>query len=295
MVLNYKDFQFQIINERLHINKEVDEYSDEIYDFMKKSKSKEFIFVDLPPKLNINKLIIKLKKLPPGNGGQLDLNKSEQLKSGWVIYINLKEDFSLYHLKHELNHALRLTLIGKDKMIKNLNFINAKNIFGLNKNDEINYFFYLLYLSNDEEINAKVIETKGLIQEVMEKWEVKKISKNDFIYIIQGSDAYRQANELINYNTDKIFKDWSQNNINKLFYILEENKSELDKIHSSSFSKIKLIIKMFKDVFINKTNFEIEDRHIYKPKKDKKFYDSWIPSQGEKLKRNLYSLYEHYQ
>ena len=47
MVLNYKDFQFQIINERLHINKEVDEYSDKIYDFIKKSKSKEFIFVDL--------------------------------------------------------------------------------------------------------------------------------------------------------------------------------------------------------------------------------------------------------
>ena len=56
----YKDFRFSLIIERLGINKEIDEYSDKIYEIIKSDK-KHFTFTDLPNKTNINKLIINIK------------------------------------------------------------------------------------------------------------------------------------------------------------------------------------------------------------------------------------------
>ena len=285
---------FNLVIERLHINKEIDEYSDKIYPIISYSNKYNFEFTDLPIKLNIFKLILNIKNMNPGLSGQLNLNKSKKTNNGWIIYIDLKKDFNLYTLKHELNHALRLTLIGKDRMIKNLNHIKSQNIFTFSKDNEMEYFFYLMYLGNDEEINSKVMETNGLIKEVMTKWGVNKLSKNDFDYIIRGSDAFKQSNELINFKCDTLFKNYDENRLNKLFHILEENKSELDRIQDSRFSKLKLIIKTFRDIFNNKTGFDQTDKNIYKPKGGKKFYDTWIPSQGEKLKKRIFSLYDHF-
>lgn len=293
-IKRFEDFdQFNLIIERLHINKDIDDYSDKIYPLISNSSRLLFEFTDLPDNLNISKLIIGIRKMPGGTLGRLDLNNSKKTKSGWVIYIDLKKGFNLDTLKHELNHALRLTLVGKDKMIKNLNYIRAQNIF-ISKDNEMEYFFYLMYLSNDEEINSKVMETNGLIKEVMSKWEVDKLTKEQFDYIIKSSDAYKQSNELINFKCDDLFKGYKENKLNKLFYILEENKSELDRIQDSRFSTIKKIIKLFKDIFKNTTEFNQDDNKIYKPKKGKKFYDKWIPSQGHKLKKRIYSLYDHY-
>jgi hypothetical protein len=292
-----KDFNFNqisLITERLHINREMDEYSDKIYHIISQSDKLYFEFNDLPSKLNITKLFINIKNLTPGLSGQLDLNKSKNTKSGWEIYLDLKKDFNLYTLKHELNHALRLTLLGKDKMIKNLNHIKAQNIFLNNKSSEIDYFFYLMYLANDEEINSKVMETNGLIKEVMIKLGVSTLNKDEFIYLIESSDAFKQANDLIKFKCDILFKKYKENDINKLFYILEENKSELDRIYSSKFSKLKLIIKVIKDIFTKNITLDDSDRRIYNPNRGKDFYDKWVPSQGEKLKRRIYSLFDHY-
>lgn len=294
-IRKFEDFnQFNLIIESLHINKEIDLYSDEIYPIISKSDKSKFEFLELPNNLNIIKLIINIKDMNPGVSGQLNLSKSKKTKNGWVIYIDLKKDFSLSTLKHELNHALRLTLVGKDKMIKNLNHIKSQNIFHFSKDKEMEYFFYLMYLSNDEEINSKVMETNGLIKEIMNKWGADKLSKSEFDFIIKGSDAFKKSNELIDFKCSDLFKNYDENKLNKLFYILEENKSELDRIQDSKFSKLKLVIKLFRDIFNNKTGFDENDRNIYKPKRGKKFYDTWIPSQGERLKKRIYSLYEHY-
>lgn len=296
MINNFKDFnQHNLIIERLHINKEIDLYSDEIYPMISKSDKSKFEFLKLPNNLNIIKLIINIKEMSPGVSGQLNLSKSKKTKNGWIICVDLKKDFSLSTLKHELNHALRLTLVGKDKMIKNLNHIKSQNIFHFIKDSEMEHFFYFMYLSNDEEINAKIMETNGFIKEIMNKWGVDKLSKSEFDYIIKGSDAFKKSNELINFNCSDLFKNYDENKLNKLFYILEENKSELDRIQDSKFSKLKLVIKLFRDIFNNKTGFDENDRNIYKPKKGKKFYDRWIPSQGEKLKKRILSLYDHYE
>lgn len=292
--LSIKNFELFLITERLHINKKIDEYTDKIYPIISNSDSNNFIFTDLPIALNIIKLCINIKELSPGLSVQLDINKSIKTKNGWIIHIDLKNGFMLHSLKHELNHALRLTIVGKDKMIKNLNYIKSQNIFTFSKNKEMEYFFYLMYLSNDEEINAKVMETYGYIKEIMSKWEVNKISKMDFDYIIKGTEAYKQSNQLINFKCDDVFKETNNNDLNKMFYILEENKAELNKIQDSIFSTLKLVIKTFKDVFNNKTGFSIADKNIYTPKHGKKFYNIYIPSQGDKLKRRIYSLYDHF-
>ena len=95
MILDYKDLEFHMIIERLHINKEIDEYGDKIYEIIKNSKKNKFNFTDLPVKLNISELIIELKQLLPGVSGELNLDKSKKSKLGWTIYINLKKDFYL--------------------------------------------------------------------------------------------------------------------------------------------------------------------------------------------------------
>jgi hypothetical protein len=155
-------------------------------------------------------------------------------------------------------------------------------------------FFYLMYLANDEEINSKIMETNGLIKEVMLKWSVSNLSKNDFLYIIKGSDAYKQSEDMINFKCEDLFNNWDNNKLNKLFYILEENKYDLDRIQSSRFSKLRLVFKSLKDILKNTTNFTDQDHKIYKPKKGKDFYNKWIPYQGNKLRKRLYSLYDYY-
>jgi hypothetical protein len=290
--LKFKDFSFKIIIERLGINKEIDEYSDKIYKIIKNSDKDKFIFTDLPKNTNISKLTLSIKKSNT-KLGELCLNKSKNTKDGWVIYINLSKDFYLDTLKHELNHALRLTLIGKDKVISNLNYIRSKGGFFNVNNSEIEEFFYIIYLANDEEINSTIIETHGYIKEIMKKWNVDKLSKKDFEYIIKNSPGYSKSNLLINFTCEDNFKSFNKNQLNKFFYILEENKDKLEKIEKSYFRKIKLAIKVINDLFINKINFD-ED-FSYKPKRGSDFYNNWINKQGERLKKRLYRLYDHYQ
>jgi len=284
-----------LIIERLHINNDVDLFSDKIYPILKNSNKSTFEFTDLPTKLNIRKLVIQIRSLPSGVSGQLDLDRSRKLKNGWSIHIDFKRGFRLHNLKHELNHALRLTLIGKDNMIKNLNHIKAKNIFGSNLDSEIEYFFYLMYLANDEEINSKVIETGGLVKEVISKLEKSNLTRDQFEYIIRSSDAFRQSQELIDFSCSKLFQGWDENILNKLFCLLEDEKVKLDKIQDGKFTKFRLFFKMVSDLLRNKTGFEREDNKIYNPKRGIKFYDNWIPSQGEKLRKRIFQLYDHYR
>lgn len=150
-----------------------------------------------------------------------------------------------------------------ENAIIKLNNIDTINIYlNINKS-QLEYFFNLLFYANNEEL-------------------------------IKNPQGYAISQMLINFKCSKIFTKLSENNINKMFYYLEENKTELDKIQISKFRSIKMFIKMFKDQYLNNTSFDFEDVDIYKPRKGIKFYDNWINKQGEKLKRRLLSLNDHY-
>jgi hypothetical protein len=281
MIEKYSNFQFKLISERLHLNKEVDLYSDQIYDIIKNSDKLKFEFYDVPQKLNINKLIINLKDNNDGNLGSINLDKCKKTDKGWIIEVDLVRNFKLNTLKHELNHVLRLTLIGKDKMISNLNYLKSSLLFSNSNNDEIDRFFLIIYLANDEEINATISELNGYVKEVMSYRNIDKLS-----------DAYKKANMLIKFSCKENFKSFSKNDLNKFFYLLEENKTELDTIQKSNFSTIRTIFKAIKDILFNKVSFN--DNKLYNPNKNDIFYDRWINKQGNKLLRRIYSLYDHY-
>lgn len=292
IIKDYNSFLF----ERLHIKKEIDEYSDEIYNDISKSEIKKVKLDNLPTSLNVFELNITIQdSLLFKSNGFLDLNKSHKSKNGWIIYLVLKRNFTISTLKHELNHVYRLTLMGKENVIKNLNHIKSKNIFLNIKNSELEYFFTLHHFTNDEELNSKIIETHSIIKDSMKHYGVSKLSNDQFRELIMNTEGYSISQMLINFKCLNIFTNLSENNINKMFYLLEENKTELDKIETSKFRNIKMFIKMIKDQYFNNTSFDFEDMNIYKPGKGVKFYDNWVNKQGEKLKRNLVSLYDHYK
>lgn len=278
----YDNIQYDLILDRLHINTDLDIYSDEIYDIIKSSDKNKFIFKDKLSNINITELIIKIADIK--SNGYLDVNSCKELHNGWKIVIYLSKDFKLHTLKHELSHALRLTLYGKDKVIKNLNYIKSIGRFKYLNNKEIDNFFYILYIANEEEINASIAETVGHIKELIKANNIY-LTKDEFIYIIKTSDAYQKSELLINFSFSKNLKSLNKKEINKLLYIIEEEKEDLYKKRKSKF---KLILNAIKNILFNKIDF---DEEVY-PIKGYKFYEKMINNKGHKLRKNLYSLYD---
>ena len=291
MITNFNNFT--LIKERLHIDIDMDVYSDKIYKIIKESNENKFVFFDTPG--NINKLTILLTDDIKGYG-ELNLNNSYDTENGWYIEILLKSDFLLDTLKHELYHALRLTLLNKDKIIKKLNYLKSGNIFSNKKYKNIEFFMYMLYLASDEEINAKIQEFHGHIKEIMNEFNISKLNSEQFKSMLMMSRSYEISNELLNFDIYDNFKNWDENKINKFFYILEDNKKELDKIEDNKwFKKVRLILKSIKDNFKNSYNIDLySDDYIYKANKDIKYYEKYFKRQGNKLKRKLSKLFDNY-
>lgn len=302
-------FNLFLINEKLHINTDIDEYTSKMYTYMK-SKIKnstnpnriEFTFDDdIPSKLNMCEIKVKICKLPEGVSGRLNVLLCKNTDKGWKIVIELTQHFKLNILLHEMNHALRLTYMGKNKAIKALNYTNSQSRFP--KNDNIDEFFYAIYLANDEEIASRLPEVHGDIKEFMTKFSMNKLSKKDFMYILEGTKAYNDAQFLIQFDCRKCLN-LDEQKMNKFFVMLEDNASELSNIHKNMFSSdksspsfisfFKILLKKFKDS-MNSNNLLDNDAKKYSPKKGEKYYNNWIHSQGEKLKRKILSLYDHYE
>jgi hypothetical protein len=298
MINNFSQF---LLVEKLHIHEDMNKLSNYIYLQLKNSKEGKYtIDKNIPESLNINKVIVEIKDTMDSYG-EFDVDKSKKEKNGkYLIYITLRKGFYLETITHEMDHALRFTKINKVDILKKLNYIKGGYIFKPLKIDEIEKFFYFIYLSSDEEINSMIKEGHGLIEETINLYNnnSKKINKDQFLSVIKQIRPFQISNELIDFKIDDVFKNFSKNDLNKFFYIYEENKEELDEIQStkiSFFRKLKLMIKAFKDIFLgDKIQFNDMNNKIYYPKRGGKFYENWINSQGEKLKRSLFKLSDHY-
>lgn len=288
IVKNKKEFYLFLLNERLHVNNVIDKYADEIYD--KISSVSFYIDKNLPEELLINQITYRILKLPINVNGQLNINKCKLLDNGkWNIHIDLTKDFSLSTLKHELNHALSLSMQGKDKMLNHLSYINSNNLFKKYNNDEINEFFSVLYFASNEEINAKVIETYNELKELN---NIK--TNNDFNYALKQTDGYKLAIYLEHFNVKNNFKSFTKQDIDKFFYILDEEQNNLNRIYKSKFMTLKLFIKNIKNLFINNMlTYSVDDNFIYKPIKNDEFYTKFINKQGLRLKTRLHKLFDH--
>lgn len=278
-----------IIQERLHINANMDKLTDHLYDRIK-GKTGTHVIKNNVPELDIDKVIFDISKKYT-NTGELSINKSHRGKNGWVFYVYLTDPFFSDTIKHEMDHAFRLMVKPREDILNNLNFLKSKMIF---KNEnQIDLFFYMIYLSSDEEINSMIKEAYGDIKEFMKNNSVSSLNRDQFIHIIKTTRPFLKSEDMINFNLKKCFASFTVNQINKLFYIYENNKKDLDRINRfpSFLRKIKLIIKALKSSF-SPVDIENTDTHIYP--KSKFNYEKYIKSQGYKLRRTLYKLYDHF-
>lgn len=301
---SFTDF---LITEKLHINKEIDDLSNRIYDIVRSDDSKdEFIIKDIPEKLDFSEVVIKFpKKMAANLGGSLDVNKCHKGRDGkWKIYIILrKHRHFLDSLKHELQHAFRLTKMSRQEMSRKLNYLKSGPFFksmtsGSDLAEGIDDFFFVIYLASDEEIVASVAEAHGNITELMNRIGLDKLSKQDFTDIIKYTNSYHKSKKLIDFKIKDYFKNFDKNKINKFFSLLEDNKAELDSIvRKSRFWKWKLFLKVLRDtkkIVNKKISFDDSDTKIYHPKRGPVYYERWINSQGEKFRKRLFDLYDHY-
>ena len=281
-----------LLKETYHTHDDMDKYSLILYNNIKNKNIGKYIFTDLPVSLKINKLIINITDKLKAKG-QIDLDKSKKTKNGSIIYIDLRQDFTLDTLSHELDHSLRFTLKKKIDILKKLNYLKSFNIFTQKVQSEIEQFIHCMYLASDEEFEAKVKQFHGEIKEQMILLNIEKINNRYFELIYNTSSVKNDIERLKNFKIKDCFYKISDNNINKFFCIYEDNKKELDRIENTKinlFRKLKLIIKGLKQ--INSDNFElnIEDDKIYKPKKSPYYYEKWINEQGIKLENKIKRL-----
>ncbi len=294
---NLTGYHFFLV-EKLHMNEDVDKLSDYIYSELNKNGFND-ISIDcenIVPNMGIQSINITIYE-KENSLAELDINKSKKLSNGkWVMFLNIKKGIYLDTIKHEIDHCLRLVKKGKIDTINKLNYIKSSTPFTYLKNDDIEYFFHLIYLSSDEEINSMVSETYGLIKEV--ESSVGKISKKAFILIIKNSRAYSASKNLIDFKEDTVFNSFSNNVKNKFFYLLEKNRKELNKINDNYPNWIKtlrIIWKVVRDEVLKSNKLEDNDSVEYpKTNKNLKYYKKWFNSQGDKLNRKLFSLYDHF-
>ncbi len=283
-----------LLSEKLHIHEDMDKLSDYVYNYIKNKSIGIYEIENNISELNIKSIIINIADLHTNQGGELDIDKSNLTKDGWIFYFKIKIGCALSTIKHEMDHALRLMLQPKEDILNKLNYLKSSYI--LDRTKEIEYFFYMIYLSSMDEINAMVKEAHGDIKEEMIKKNLIKLNKEQFIYFIKTSRPYAKSLDMINFKIKECFKGFSENNLNKLFYLYEENKTELDNINKFSkfIRNIKLIIQSFKVIFHNKITFLDEPDKIYKPNRNGNYYENWINNQGKKLQKTLFKLYDHY-
>lgn len=287
--MNLKHF---LLKETYHIHDDMDKYSLILYNNIKNKNVGKYIFNDLPVSLKINKLIINITdKLK--SKGQIDLDKSKKTKNGFIIYIDLRKDFTLDTLSHELDHALRFTLKKKVDILKKLNYLKSFNIFTQKIQSEIEQFIYCMYLVSDEEFESKVKQFHGEIKEQIILLNIEKINNRYFELIYNTSSVKNDIERLKNFKIKDCLHNISDNNINKFFCIYEDNKKELDRIENTKtnlFRKLKLIIKGLKQINSNNFELNIEDDKIYNPKKSPYYYERWINDQGIKLENKIKRL-----
>ena len=289
-----KSFSMFLINEKLHIHDEMDSFTNYMYQQLcNKNVGIYEIKNVINDNLKIDKVIVNIITNSTSYG-ELDINKSYLKDDKWIFYLNLRVDFTLAVIKHEMDHALKLLLGQKDVILNKLNNIKASYVF--NKNNEIENFFYMIYLSSEHEINSAITEAHGELTDYMRSINKNNLSKQEFKNLIVNTRSYKNAIKLSDFKMKENFVGFSENNLNKLLYLYEENKAELDNINklSNFIMKIKLIIKGFKLLF-NKISFDFEPDRKYTPDKNYKFYDKFINKKGVKLKRKLLSLYMHYE
>ncbi len=274
--------------EKLSINNDVEILSNEVYEFLIEKPIGIYTFRDSESNLPIKEIIIHLFDNDGNVGGTIELDKCHKNRNNeWTIYMTIKVGFKRHIIQHECNHILQL-IKSKKNLQSKMNYINSGEI--LEKKTEFTNFFILVYFASDHEIESIINDSYSYLRDIVDK--NTKIDNETFNNLIKEMKGYIVAKSLINFNIDYLFKDMSEEEINRFFISFAETKQRLDNFQNKDtgfIAKIKSFYEAFAFIFLNKKLPELK----YKVR-GKAYYQKFINSQGEKLRRKMFKLYDHF-
>lgn len=314
----------RVISENLGVNNDVKTISNFLFDKIKTFRPGTHTITknDLPnlEVIDISKLIINItsKNYNSGIIGGFNVSKSKKTNDGIVGYFHFNGQPSKNIIAHEATHLLQFDKLGYNKTkIKHQKDLTlprvAKDTLPLFtgklsdvEKDIFEDFFYLLYLSTDDEIFARVTQLYPSIESLKQKnkpyedvlnnadnvedknFITKYLNTNSVENTIKNSGVMSDANKLINYDIFKEFGRISEEKTILFFSLIKHFEKDYSNHQLSRMVLgIKTILKYLHIKFLPQSVIIIsEDQTLSLMKK----YNDKFKTQGEKLKRKLYRL-----
>ena len=221
--------KFDLIVEKAGINLDVEYLSQEIYNLINDGKKSTYIF---DGKLfNTENLHIDKIKIYIGTKDNPYFSDSDSkiTEKGIILVLYLNQDLiDINIIHHELDHALKFYMKGKEKSIENVHQLKAHflaNIFL--KNNSIKEFIDLIYYSDLDEIDSFASEC---YYEIMKNFKNKKTTERNFNalfkFYYQESTIYDIKYGLDNYDFKKL-KKLNSDHLIIFFNVLNDKKNLL--------------------------------------------------------------------
>ena len=302
-----EDKVFQMLNEKLGANIDVDILSKFLINYLKDKQYGQYAINknQLPELENvkINKIIIDYND--KSQASYFDIRKSKKTNNNTILFFNIINNNLLEDIPHEVNHALQFFMLGKRKTADRLRPIEASNFSRrfIKKNREVvDKFVDILDRSIESEINSKVSGIYGELKSLLEQqgWTKRMIKNNQqfnnwFSEYIKNTDGYKTSIIMIHYN---IFKEFDNSNLKGVdnydkrifFTIMEESKNYIIKLNL--IDKIKYLWNFFKLTSTNRLDIGYNILTEEQVNSLMKKYQLFINKQGEKLRRKLFRLYD---
>lgn len=282
-----KNFEYFIISERLGINQDVEMLTNYLSKIIK-NKSIIISGDNIPIKLSkpINKIVIDIiysQKVE----GRFNITKSRLTEKGWDLYFGFKPNPTIDLIFHEVQHAFKFIMMGKEKSLEELRKIKASKktwstLPGGIKSEKLNTIVDLIYYLDNSEIDSLVAETYADIKELSKKY---KIDKPTFINLVESSYSMRICEFVDNLNLDSYLSDISKETKNLFFSLLKDQEKRLKELHKRTFmEKLKFAIKnLFKGISLLKES-ELDSQIIK--------WERHFKNQSDKLKRKIWRTWD---
>lgn len=282
-----RKFDYFVISERLGVNADVEILSNYLHKIIK-NRTIVIHGSDIPVKLTkpINKIVVNII-YSQKREGSFNLKQSKLTESGWDLYFEFKSNPSPDLIFHEVNHAFKFIMMGKEKSLKELNKIRSSKkslsvLPGGWRSEKLNTVVDLIYYLDNSEIDSMIAETYADIREISKKY---KIDKSTFIELVNSSESMKICKFVDDLNLESYLSDISKETKKLFFALLKEHELRLKKDPELTLiGKIKSIIK---NIFSGIPHLKDDELDIQIRKWDKYFH-----LQATKLKRKIWRTWD---
>ena len=288
---------YNLITEKVGIELDIKELSEQIYNLINKDKKLYYKFDG--SLFNVKVMHINsIRILILSDYSSFDASSSKITEKGFDIILNLnKNDIDVKAIHHELNHALKFYMVGKEKYIdKTRELKSYKMSRAFIKNAEVENFIDLVYYSDLEEVDSFISEAYYEIMSNFKK--IESITETDFNKYFEtyykDTYIYNISKVLENYNVGLLKKHNSDMLV--LFFNILNDKKDLLKVskNSGSLKKILLNIRnIFNDNYYMSWYYNKIDKSVKIENLDEilKIYDKRFKKASKTIKYKLSKLY----